>query len=524
MKLLWFIDNGCSVNVCSMISISYYNTKFCLLDIFLCLAGEKVMRSNRCHENRWKADREMRYAVITGCFCAAGKKKEENHMQYESKLCLDYEKLEPGEYYPSQLLTEYRQSMEEGLDVGAYQALFEAAAQMPDGHFKQDISDILFQIIWNAGQRDKYEYEEPSELEKIKDSRELYEMEEKKVSEDQLYNKIYGAWLGRICGCLLGKPLEGMYTKDMVPLLKQSGNYPMHRYILSTDETKGMRGGFWADTLACAPADDDTNYTVLAQVLIENYGRDFTPENVSRVWLDYQPMRAYWTAERAAYRNFVAGYLPPYSAVYKNPYREWIGAQIRGDYYGYINPGNPELAAEMAWRDACISHVKNGIYGEMFVAAMLACAAVTDDLEDILQGGLAQIPCRSRLYEAVQEIISDFHSGVTKEACFAGIHERYDECDEHDGTHTIPNALIVAAALLYGEGDFGRSICMAVETGFDTDCNGATVGSVLGMRNGADCIEEKWEQPIHGALNTDIFGMDKIQIRDCVERTIKHIV
>ena len=102
---------------------------------------------------------------------------------------------------------------------------------------------------------------------------------------------------------------------------------------------------------------------MLYQELIRKYGRDFTPYDVSRMWLDSQPKNAYCTAERVAFINFVKGFTPPASAVHKNPYREWIGAQIRADYFGYINPGRPEAAAEMAWRDACVSHVKNGIYG-----------------------------------------------------------------------------------------------------------------------------------------------------------------
>lgn len=208
--------------------------------------------------------------------------------------------------------------------------------------------------------------------------------------------------MGRICGCMLGKTVEGIMTDELHPFLKETGNFPMHRYIKSTDVTDEMcdkytyrfRSRQYADTIEFMPYDDDTNYTVLAQVVIDKYGRDFTPYDMSRAWLDLQPKNAYCTAERVAFRNFVAGFVPPLSAEYKNPYREWIGAQIRGDYFGYINPGNPELAAEMAWRDASISHIKNGIYGEMFIAAMLACAAVSDDMEAIILGGLAEIPCQ----------------------------------------------------------------------------------------------------------------------------------
>lgn len=447
----------------------------------------------------------------------------QKELGYEKKLHPDYQKTEPWEQYSSQLSVEYRQCLEEGLDIREYKTLFDAVSQMPPSQFKTDISDVLFEIVLNAPPMEGYRYYEPSDLPQIKEERKPYVMNGRKPDKEELYKKIYGAWMGRICGCLLGKPLEGNKTENFVPLLKKSGNYPMHRYILSTDETKGMHDGAWADVIENAPDDDDTNYTILAQLLIENYGLDFTPEHVSRMWLDYQPPKAYWTAERIAYRNFVAGYWPPYSAVYKNPYREWIGAQIRGDYYGYINPGNPELAAEMAWRDASISHVKNGIYGEMFVAAMLACAAVTDNLEDIIRGGLAQIPYQSRLCQGILKIIDDFHNGTSQEACFARIHSLYDEHNDHDWIHTISNASIVTASLLYGGGDYGRSICMAVETGFDTDCNGATVGSVLGMRNGVDCIGEQWKAPVHDKVDTEIFGIEKVKITDCVDLTMKHI-
>ena len=240
-------------------------------------------------------------------------------------------------------------------------------------------------------------------------------------------------------------------------------------------------------------------------------------------WIALQGRNAYYTAERVAFRNFINGYKPPFSAIYKNPYREMIGAQIRGDYFGYINPGDPEKAAEMAFRDACISHIKNGIYGEMFVAAMIACAAVTDNMEDIIRGGLAQIPATSRLYDKIDRVIKDYNNGITREEAYARVKEEYNIKDSDSWLHTISNAAIVAIGLLYGEGDFGKSICAAVEVGYDTDCNGATVGSVMGMRNGTAGIGEEWTKPVGGKLETTIFGISEISIDEAAENTMKHL-
>jgi hypothetical protein len=209
--------------------------------------------------------------------------------------------------------------------------------------------------------------------------------------------------------------------------------------------------------------------------------------------------------------------------MHKNSYREWIGAQIRGDYFGYINPGDPKTAADMAWRDASISHVKNGIYGEMFASAMIACAAVTDDIEDIIRGGLAYVPKTSRLYAKITQILEDYHSGVGYYEAVEKLKAEYDPDNSYGWTHTIPNAAIVALALLHGEGDFSKSICRAVEVGYDTDCNGATVGSIIGIRGGYSAIDSVWTAPVRGKLATSIFGVDILDIDKAVERTMKHI-
>jgi ADP-ribosylglycohydrolase len=148
---------------------------------------------------------------------------------------------------------------------------------------------------------------------------------------------------------------------------------------------------------------------------------------------------------------------------------------------------------------------------------------VNDDIEEIILGGLAQIPSTSRLYEAVTGIIIAYKEGVSGKDCFNSIHKIYDEHNTHDWCHTISNALIVVAALLYGNGNYGKSICTAVQAGFDTDCNGATVGSVLGMKNGVESIGLEWTKPINGELDTTIFGIGKVNISDLVASTMKHV-
>ena len=449
---------------------------------------------------------------------------------YTKEIKPKYANIHNYESYSSNLKTEYRQSIEEGLDIAPYQDIFDAVSRLPKDETKKKLGDVLYSVITQAPVKENYKYIEPSELDKIKALRIPYSFEKTPLTKKSFENKVLGAWLGRTAGCMLGKTVEGMKTDELVPFLRETDNYPMKRYIYKSDLTDAICQKYkyrlasrpYADEITFMPSDDDMNYVVLAQKIIEKYGIDFTPYNVSRAWLKFQPKDAYHTAERVAFCNFVKGYEPPESAIYKNPFREWIGAQIRGDYFGYINPGNPELAAEMAWRDASISHVKNGIYGEMFVSAMLAAAAVSDKIEDIILAGLAEIPHTSRLYESVYGILEDFRNGVSQKEAFKKLHTTFDDHDIHDWCHTISNALIVTASLLYGGGDFGKSICMAVEAGFDTDCNGATVGSIIGMAFGAKHIDEYWTAPFNGKLQTEIFGVGTVNIADCVEKTLEH--
>ncbi|MBO4367651.1 MAG: ADP-ribosylglycohydrolase family protein, partial [Clostridia bacterium] len=373
------------------------------------------------------------------------------------------------------LENEIEQLKEEGRRVDKeFEDAVRAVLELPDGHEK----DIKASKLFEQGQALPYlsgENEEPDALEDIFSLAEGNPAPES-FDRAKAYDRIYGAWLGRCAGCLLGKPVEGWHTPEIHRYLRESGNYPLSRYIRSMRPEDAGRA--FIDQVDCMPEDDDTNYTVIGLKLVEEHGRDFKPEDAADCWLRNLPILHLCTAERAAYRNLVMSIDPSASATYCNGYREWIGAQIRADLFGYINPGDPHTAAAMAWRDASISHVKNGIYGEMFVAAMLAKAAVSEDTVSVIRAGLNEIPRRSRLHTAVEDVLTWHGQGASYDEAIQRISARWDEYNPHHWCHTISNAQIVAAALLYGGGELGTTLCKAVMPGFDTDCNGATAGSV----------------------------------------------
>ena len=233
-------------------------------------------------------------------------------------------------------------------------------------------------------------------------------------------------------------------------------------------------------------------------------------------WLDHFPFTQVYTAERAAYRNLLHGMQPPETAVHDNPYREWIGAQIRADAWGYVSPGRPDLAAALAFQDASLSHTANGIYGAMWAAALIAASFAAPDLPAALGVSLAYVPPRSRLAEALRHVIELHASGLDWETARDEIEKAYG----HYGfVHTINNAAVVAAALLWGEEDFTKVIGLAVQGGWDTDCNGATAGSAFGARYGTAGIPERWVAPLNNHLRSALFGFDNSKISELAERT-----
>lgn len=280
----------------------------------------------------------------------------------------------------------------------------------------------------------------------------------------------------------------------------------------------------WYDNLnGQFPNDDDINYTVIALKILERYGRDYTMEDVAEAWLLGIPAFHACTAERAAIRNLMNGVLPPKSAVECNPYREWIGAQIRGDFFGYVNPGHPLEAAEMAYRDASVSHTKNGVYGEMFIAALISLCFVPDmTMIERIYAALQQIPPKSRLKESLDEVCRWYEQGWTFDTMAETVHQRYHEEEMFDWCLTIPNAMLVVACLLCYD-NFDDAVTAAVLSGFDTDCNGATVGSIMGAIHGLKGIDPKWYEAFDGIARTSVHGYHEIPLQELAERTISLI-
>ena len=433
-----------------------------------------------------------------------------------------------------ELQVEKLQLIDEGKDISAIEKEFEELMKLDENEDEENFHRKAISLLnkaRNLPTKEDYKYYEPSELEEIKvlrpaGPRKLQLNSPYTDNDELLYDKLYGALLGRCCGCLLGKPVEGWHRATIESYLKDLNRYPLDDYFrmnVGEEVIKKYNLQPWRAFVDCVDhmvEDDDINYTIIGLQIIKNYGYNFTPKDVAVSWMANLPILHTCTAERTAYRNFCQLIGPPDSAYYCNVYREWIGARIRADFYGYATIGNPELAAELSFRDASISHVKNGIYGAMWTAAMLSVAPLINDIKEIVQVGLSEIPKTSRLYDDIQEVISWYESGLSYEEAVNRIHKKWDEKLPHHWCHNNSNAQIVAVGLFWGEGDFEKSICRAVQVGFDTDCNGATVGSIIGMMLGAKKLPHKWTSPLNDLVESCIPGYYKVKISDLARESV----
>jgi len=348
------------------------------------------------------------------------------------------------------------------------------------------------------------------------------------VSDHGLRERILAAWVGRVSGCMLGKPVERLSMRRghdvLIDYLQGARALPLRDYVPFAEghaHNREIDSSCCKQQLSRAEPDDDINYTVLSLMLLEDHGAELTTTDVARMWLNRLPLGMTFTAERAAYRVlaeradewFAQRGEPGFELAEcsDNPYNDWIGAQIRTDLYGWVCPGRPEQAADLARRDAELSHRGDGIQGARFVAAMGAAIPAADSLESAALRALALIPETSGAASAIR-------LGMGLAGDIGGDAVIRNEYSGMSPVHTLNNLAIVVWSLLSHPDDFSAAIGDAVAAGLDTDCNGATVGGLWGMQGKP--IPARWSAPWQGRVGVSLAGLAELRLEDLVDRTL----
>jgi ADP-ribosylglycohydrolase len=344
-------------------------------------------------------------------------------------------------------------------------------------------------------------------------------------------------FLGLVCGCVLGKPLEIDPTFDEIHRAAEAvDEWPLADFASAALlDALGRRHSSWIETIrdridyvAC---DDDINYPIVGMLLVEQRGLEFTQDHILALCSESLPFAWCWGPERmtllkAGIRSLgpLWGVPPPPADDPGQLYEEWAevlnpgsencGALIRIDAYGYACPGRPALAAELAWRDASLTHRRTGIYAAMFLAAALATAAVADDRLQPFEVALAFVPRRSRFYEAVVDQLTLVRDAENWLDGYRQIHARYGEfrhCEIYQEIGTLMNTVRFAESV-------GDGICKQVSQGNDTDSFGARAGSFLGVLLGPDHLEKRWLARFNDDLRTTVATLHERSLSRVADR------
>ncbi|MBO4490185.1 MAG: ADP-ribosylglycohydrolase family protein [Lentisphaeria bacterium] len=295
------------------------------------------------------------------------------------------------------------------------------------------------------------------------------------LDPERLQDAVRGCWLGKNIGGTLGAPFEGQRTLQNVSFYVQ----------------KDLNGN--------PEPNDDLDLQLAWLALLEYYGvYHLTHRRLGEYWIS--AVIGPWNEYAVCRWNCQNGFYPPLSGSVDNDVWKWSnGAWIRSEIWACLFPGDPDTAIEFAWLDASCDHVGEGVYAEMFTAALESAAFVEKDVPTLIDIALSKIPADSRVARSVRLVCDCFTRGI-------GWKEAREEIvkDSADlGWFQAPgNVAFTVLGLLYGGGDFGKSICLAVNCGDDTDCTAATAGSVLGILTGAKNIPQEWLTPIGDGILT----------------------
>jgi len=341
------------------------------------------------------------------------------------------------------------------------------------------------------------------------------------LSED-FRERLEGSWLGRCAGCTLGSIVEGWTVDRMEEWAQYLGDeYPLVDYWSVAEQPHNrkyqtsLREDFTPAKMDGVPTDDDLNYTLLGLMILEEYGLDFTTDDLGEAWIKYLPFA--FTAEGIALANLRAGIPPMQAAEVDNCFLNWIGADIRSDPWGYAAPGWPQKAAEFAYRDAYVSHRRNGIYAAMFFSAAISAAFAVNDPVEALQIGLEEIPADCLLAREVRWALEVAPSIANYRDAAAAIEERYPQMG---GAHAINNTVLTVWGLTVGGDDYTKVIGETVAMGKDNDCTAATAGSIWGAVYGKSAIPKHWYKNFNNKVHTFLYHQSTFAIDDVIDRFV----
>ena len=312
---------------------------------------------------------------------------------------------------------------------------------------------------------------------------------EKKMSKETLLDKIKGGWAGQTIGCTFGGPTEfkfnGVFIPDYVDILWPDG---------------AIKGYF--DTF---PGLYDDVYMDLTFVQVfDRLGLDAPVDSFAMAFANADYML--WAANQTARYNILNGTMPPASGHWlRNPHADDIDFQIEADFSGLMSPGMPNTAAGICDRIGHIMNYGNGWYGGVFVGAMYSLAFVYDDIEQVVNEAINIIPKESTFYQCITDVIrwqKQYPDDWKQAWAQCKIKWDNDKGSPHGvfnyyNIDAVINSAYIVIGLLYGEGDYARTLEISTRCGFDSDCNPASAGGILGTMLGYSKIPEYWKKNLY---------------------------
>ena len=335
-----------------------------------------------------------------------------------------------------------------------------------------------------------------------------------KLTPEELMNKIKGGWAGQAIGVTYGGPTEFRYQSKMIP-----------------DEVQVPWGDadYVLNTMTKSPGLYDDIYMDLTFVeVFERLGVDAPVDSLAMAFAHAgYPL---WHANQAARYNILNGIMPPQSGHWRyNPHADDIDYQIEADYAGLMAPAMPNTASEISDKVGHIMNYGDGWYGGVYMGAMYSIAFASDNIEFIVTEALKTIPAESKFYRCMNDVIECWRANPDDwRVAWEMLDKKWNEdiaCSEGAlrpfNIDATINSAYVIIGLLYGEGDFGRTLDISMRCGQDSDCNPASAGGILGTAIGYDNIPEEWLAPLRKAEDVK-FAYTNSSLNDTYRMSYSH--